>query len=233
MSERPVSVTVFHNVSRDASFGLNSVWRSGPEAPAGRRAYQDEKTGTWSWKGRAETAAERHELVRVFEYAADPEDVENDSVLERAFEVFNVGEGPVAQRYRANRLRSLSVGDVLRVTDGDSDEYWSCESCGWQKRDRDELRVVTVAQGAALVRERYAPWGKSEPLSVTVPLTGGTYSSRANRPEQAPVTQVAPNVVVVRPDYLGEYLDQVTGGWPSFASQGKVDCDGQSYEGEY
>jgi hypothetical protein len=176
-TEQLVSVTVFHNISRDASFGLNSVWRSGDVAPEGVRAYQNEKTGKWSWKSHAEVPAERHELVRVFEYAADPEDVENDKVLEGAFAEFNIGSGPVAQRYRANRLRSLSVGDVVKV----GDQYWSVESAGWTERQESEVWVLPALLARYAVRQRY-DFGRDEELSVTVPLANGACQPVSDSP---------------------------------------------------
>lgn len=193
-----MKVTVFHNVSRDASFGFNAVWRKAATRPAGvDRAYRDEKTGEWSWKSRAETKAEQHELVRVYEYQADPEDVENDQVLEVAWAAFNfVGGGHEVLEdpaYFARKLRSLSVGDVLALDDGETTEYWSCDSCGWTKRREDELNVLTAAQARFVVRERYG-FKATEPLTVTVPLVG---------------TAVAPNVVVVDPADVGEFLAQV------------------------
>lgn len=196
-----MKVTVFHNVSRDASFGFNSVWRTAAEKPTVgvARAYQDEKTGLWSWKSRAQTKDEQHELVRVYEYEADPEDVENDQVLEVAWNAFNfvgadheVLEDPA---YFARKLRSLSVGDVLALDDGKTTEYWSCDSFGWTKRREEELRVLTAAQARFVVRERYG-FKPDEELTVTVPWTG--------------VTQVAPNVVVVGPAALPEFLAEVT-----------------------
>jgi hypothetical protein len=197
-----MKVTVFHNVSRDASFGFNSVWRKAAERPAGvpeGRAYQDEKTGEWSWKSRAQTVAEQHELVRVYEYEADPDDVENDCVLERAWDSFNFVGGSHEDRedpaYFARKLRSLSVGDVLALDDGQSTQYWSCDSFGWTQRREDECRVLTAAQARFVVRERY-DFRPAEELTVTVPWTG--------------VTQVAPNVVVIDPAHLGEFLAEVT-----------------------
>lgn len=45
-------------------------------------------------------------------YEAEGDDLD---IAEEAFYEFNVGEGPLAQEYRAGRNRSLSVGDVVKV----------------------------------------------------------------------------------------------------------------------
>lgn len=193
-----MKVTVFHNVSRDASFGLNMVFRTGQTSPKpGRTCYQSPESGLWGWKERAETEAERHELVRVFEYEADPDDVKNDNVLNRAYDAFQkVGGGHQAVEdpaYFGRKLRSLSVGDVLALDDGKTTEYWSVESCGFASRREEELRVLTAAQGAAVVRERYQ-FKPGEPLTTTVPLFG---------------TVVGPNALVVSPEDVGAFLEQV------------------------
>jgi hypothetical protein len=225
------TVTVFHNVSRDASFGLNAVWRKGPEAPEGKRAYQNQD-GSWGWKERAETPAEQHELVRVFEYTADPDDVENDNVLNAAYETFNIGVGPVAQRYRSYRLRSLSVGDVLRV----GDEYWSVEPLGFTRREDSELRVLTAAQARFVVRERYGPWGKNEPLSISPPLEKGPcsfYEPGQRGAYPSPLDQGRAERGRVTQAFVDEINRQYNPDWPSFGQVASVDCDGQPVrEGE-
>ncbi len=94
------TVTVYHNISRDASFGLNATFSA-----ASGKGYQ----------------ARSHELVKVFEFdAAALPGAENPDAVYRAF---NVGDDPgyassaaefdLAVAYRARDLRSLSVGDVV------------------------------------------------------------------------------------------------------------------------
>jgi len=59
---------------------------------------------------------------------------DDKSILDWCFHVFNAPEEyldkedrKVAERYRANRLRSLSVGDVVQV----GNRFWTCRSIGW------------------------------------------------------------------------------------------------------
>lgn len=168
-----MKIRIYHNISRDASFGLNTVI-----GPTGERG-----------------AGERHPLVWVFEYeitaidtsrieepidlgqlpgdvlwydGTDPQSalIDADQVaLNHAFEEFNIGEGHLAQAYRARRLRSLSVGDVVMI-DG---RIYSCESAGWSSRAATELRVLPAAEADAAIRAAYG-FGPDEELSVTVPL---------------------------------------------------------------
>jgi len=64
-------------------------------------------------------------------------------ILESAFKLFNAPEdfldpeeAKIAKRYRRQGLRSLSVGDVVEL---DNIKYL-CESVGWRKLKRGELR---------------------------------------------------------------------------------------------
>jgi hypothetical protein len=140
-------VRIFHNVSRDASFGLNMVF-------------------TREGKRFAEGPEERHPLVPVFEYTVDTGATYNVNVLlEQAFERFNIGSDELAAQYRARRLRSLSVGDVVEV-DGSA---YSCESAGWDPCHPDDMRVVDVEEAERLIRLRY-DFGPLEDLAITVPL---------------------------------------------------------------
>ena len=59
-----------------------------------------------------------------------------DSICERAFHMFNAPieflnqeDGLIAVAYRTEKLRSLSVGDIVEI-DG---ERWLCRPIGWQK----------------------------------------------------------------------------------------------------
>lgn len=119
-----IHVEVYHNQSRDGFFGLNAVFADGGK----RQALTDD---------------ERHPLVKVFEYDTEFQPGPNGAlyVCERAFEEFNIGEGELAQAYRANRLRSLSVGDVLILGAGIDPVAYSCESCGWAERNPAELNI--------------------------------------------------------------------------------------------
>jgi hypothetical protein len=87
-------IDIFHNINRDASFSLNVVF-------------------TGQGKRFAETPDERHELVWVFQYDAQPtsavpERMLNQHWLAQALYLFNVGSNELAAQYRARKLRSLS-----------------------------------------------------------------------------------------------------------------------------
>jgi len=158
---RMIKVTIHHNIDPDASFGLNV------RLQAGGRVNADPK--------------DRHPLVKVFEYQVQMPDQLDDHLtqvlLADAWEVFNIGHEqdpphPIAAAYRARRLRSLSVGDVVTV-DG---QPWAVASMGFDPISRHDLREVAGAEAEGLIRERYQipPWsmrqGPAEPLTVTVPL---------------------------------------------------------------
>jgi hypothetical protein len=170
-------ITVFHNISRDASFGLNTVFSS--EQPFG------------SVK---ETESRAHELVKVFEFDMDDLLFTDESrylgcqqVADRAFRAFNISHEPgvnvserersVALAYRARRLRSLSKGDVLRFSDfdqpGTSPLFYACASAGWDDVAEADLNVIADAHEAErLVRERF-DFGPAEELAITVAWTEG------------------------------------------------------------
>jgi hypothetical protein len=144
------TVEILHNTSSNASFGLNSTF--GPDP---RNEHE------WV-KGEASSDAERHQLVKVFEY----EDEDGLTVLETVYDRFNNDpEDDVARAYRARRLRSLEVGDVV-VIDG---HPWSVERAGFKGRQPGELRVVAdPAQAETLVRDRYG-FRPAEQLAITIP----------------------------------------------------------------
>lgn len=84
-----------------------------------------------------------HRLVEVFAYEI-PEAGAPTHVAEEAFELFNIGDDPdfrpagpdeTAVAYRARRLRSLSVGDVVRA----GDVALACASRGWDYIDPADL----------------------------------------------------------------------------------------------
>lgn len=100
-----MQVTIFHNITRD---GLGR--------PLGIiDGFQPE-----------------HDVVRVFSYETAL--TEPVAAAEEAFHLFNVGEdpdfgvpSPIALAYRAKGLRSLSVGDLVRV----GVSTFACASYGW------------------------------------------------------------------------------------------------------
>jgi hypothetical protein len=78
---------------------------------------------------------------RVFHYIDNVHRWDRD-ILERAFELFNApleyleDDGfIIASRYRGEKLRSLSVGDVVEI---DKIKYL-CEGVGWRKLKKGEL----------------------------------------------------------------------------------------------
>lgn len=72
-------------------------------------------------------------LEEVFSYEVPEElsDASDGLLLEHAFEIFNVGDPELAlvQAYRALELRSLSVGDAVRI----GDDTYLCKPLGWKK----------------------------------------------------------------------------------------------------
>ena len=142
-------IKIFHNISRDASFGLNVAFtRDGRE-----QSVKDYESRS-------------HSLVWVFEYELDrTHEFRDQEMLNEAFEIFNVGTGSLAQQYRARRLRSLSVGDVVLI---DAAAY-ACESAGWKPVSWHDLRILTAGDADKEIRERYQI-KVGEALSITVPL---------------------------------------------------------------
>lgn len=158
-------VQIFHNISRDASFGLNTVFETGTEAPEGVTATKL-PDGRVMWKRQGQ-GDERHGLVWVFQYEVERTESMTDWViLGEAFETFNIGEGGLARDYRARKLRSLSVGDVVVI----DNQAWSCESAGWAARGGRELRTLASDQAEKVIRERFQ-FRPFEELSITVPLS--------------------------------------------------------------
>lgn len=143
-------VEVLHNLSRDASFGLNVMFDQDGEF----------------------TEPRSHELVKVFEFQGStrrsPDDV---------YRMLNVGHEPgfaaneyerrVALQYRARRLRSLSVGDVL-VFGHAIRTCIACDSSGWSEVQREDLRVLSTRAALVQVRRRYE-YGQDEELALSVP----------------------------------------------------------------
>lgn len=114
-----------------------------------------------------------HPLVKVFTYDV-PDIARTDDVLNEAWYMFNVGD-PAAQPvadYRARRLRSLSVGDVIQLAVGDGN-WFTVASVGFNRilptADPAEVTVLAPAHAAEMIRERYGI-PATEQLTVTVPL---------------------------------------------------------------
>ena len=119
-----MKVTILHNTDRDASFGLNARLEPGKQI----------------------TQPRSHQLVRVFQFE-QPEDY-LQHVLEDVYWRLNVGEDPdfgepdqIALDYRALRLRSLSIGDVVQIEDGSD----LCPD-GYYALDRFEFKPVAASQ---------------------------------------------------------------------------------------
>jgi hypothetical protein len=107
--------------------------------------YHDEQP--WMDKGRGEADVPQYRHV----FTCHAMDMTNpvkpslfeadDAILNLAFEAFNIGETGVAADYRARRLRSLSVGDVVEI-DG---RQYRCASLGWT-RVPNEVRANRAAR---------------------------------------------------------------------------------------
>lgn len=81
-----------------------------------------------------------HTLVLAAEYdIACPGErrppLDDQSLLEDAFERFNIGEDAIAQQYRARRHRSLSKGDVVVLVEGDKRTAFAVARLGWDQFD--------------------------------------------------------------------------------------------------
>jgi len=119
-----VKVQVLHNQARDAA-GRHPAWDTGYEPG--------------------------HPLCEVFAY--ETPDAAPQTVAERAFWLFNVGDepaqgaDPTAVAYRRRQLRSLSIGDVLVLTGSqhcaDGPAY-ACGRWGWTQVAL-EMSLVTRA----------------------------------------------------------------------------------------
>lgn len=63
------------------------------------------------------------------------------SILDWIFQELNIGEeSELATQYRAKRLRSLSVGDVVVL----GELAFSCDSAGWGKVTTEELNSAII-----------------------------------------------------------------------------------------
>lgn len=151
-SEHPCAtgvVEVLHNLSRDASFGLNAVF-------AGGKRFEPRS----------------HALVKVFQFSA--EEWPGARYPESIYHVLNVGHEPgyahgdarkLAEAYRARRLRSLSVGDVLVI----NGFYFAVARLGFECIDGEEdLHIVDAETAERLIRERFE-FKPGEQLTLSVP----------------------------------------------------------------
>jgi len=154
--EAATVVTVLHNIDRDASLGHNTRLTSSH----GGRVLPE--------RVEAEPG-DRHPLVAVFRFAAEPGETD-PALCERAWVAFNESDDALATAYRARRLRSLSVGDVLLVETGDQRRAYACASVGWTRTNLDDLRVVEGAEAVRMIRRRFEFRANERGLAVTVPL---------------------------------------------------------------
>lgn len=168
-----VTVTVYHNISRGASFGFNSVFGTCDASniwkiDADRTKIDFLPDGRVAWRGTARHDDQRHPMVRVFVYetgiVSSPEGVR--ALLENLFAQFNNGSGRENETYFGRRLRSLSVGDVLVIND---EIAFACESEGWREVSAASMHVLPHGDAVQEVRKRYG-FGPMERLSITVPL---------------------------------------------------------------
>lgn len=160
-----MNITILHNISRDAGFGLNAVF--------------DEQAGG---KRQARTA-ERHPLTAVFAYSMELETMDEarawlagehvmsdeelrQRLLNIAWQQFNVGDSELARAYRARQLRSLSAGDVILL----DHRAYACDHVGWRRVPLGELRILRGDEAEQQIREQYG-FDDDEALSVTVPLS--------------------------------------------------------------
>lgn len=68
-----------------------------------------------------------HPLRQAIQYVM-PNALTELQIAEEAFREFNIGDGRLAKTYRANRNRSLSMGDVICV----SGKWFACAMVGWE-----------------------------------------------------------------------------------------------------
>lgn len=146
-------ISVLHNLSRDAGSGLNVVLDDNGEV----------------------TEARSHPLVKVFEFEAG-----EWHVPEAVYRALNVGHKPgygqpgspertLAMSYRARRLRSLSIGDVLVI----GGQYLAVERMGFAEVQERDLRIVDATAAEVIVRKKFR-LRPGEQLTVSVPWTGAT-----------------------------------------------------------
>jgi hypothetical protein len=82
------------------------------------------------------------ELTMVHKFDLEVPVIDVHQILDWCFTEFNVGDGEHAKAYRAKRLRSLSVGDVVVV----GESAWACESVNWSPVSAEELSNAIIAE---------------------------------------------------------------------------------------
>lgn len=81
-----------------------------------------------------------HTLVLAASFEVERGATTTNQILEQQFERFNIGVDDMALAYRASRHRSLSVGDVVVLTEGDERQAFAVASTSWTKLD-GELHI--------------------------------------------------------------------------------------------
>lgn len=159
-----VKVIIFHNVARECRYcGLPVIGKDGKvlapsqAAPGYCTKSPSNRLPAHHSPGLANLDGYKpgHPLVRVFEL--DHPDADPEWIAGRMFEAFNAPEEMLkgvqlnrASQYRARRLRSLSVGDVVQV----GDVMLACASVGW-------IRLLNEVTGDQLkIQDLYGstPW---------------------------------------------------------------------------
>lgn len=77
-----------------------------------------------------------HAVVPVFGYTVAMTD--DQKILAEAFEVFNIGTCARADSYYGLKLRSLSVGDVVKI----EDRYYAVARAGFAALEREPRALV-------------------------------------------------------------------------------------------
>ena len=94
-------------------------------------------------------------------------DVDGDYPLEQIYHLLNVGDDPQmmggcpderAVIYRQNRNRSLSVGDVVALKDGDEITWSMCASIGWTTITPPRWLAAHASQHGTTAMDLPASW---------------------------------------------------------------------------
>lgn len=93
------------------------------------------------------------EAIEVFQYVSDCKATAQE-YCEQAFTLFNVGHEPkivgtpdtIAVAYRLRRNRSLSIGDLVAIGDGNGtyEVYELRGDTGWTRREEPELTETSI-----------------------------------------------------------------------------------------
>jgi hypothetical protein len=146
-------ITVWHNLDRDASLGVNRTLRA--DADSIQREYVKHShalVAVASWEDTRDSHPDFDTYFRLFNVGADETDAAALKLL--------------VSDYRDRRNRSLSVGDVIQW----GQEFWACDTDGWTQVPSSDLHLVaSTIQARRLVRERYE-FRPDEELALSVPL---------------------------------------------------------------